>query len=193
MPDIKQAKILIMATDGFEQSELMVPQEKLSEAGATVEVAAPKSRMKSGKIYGWNEADWGKTVAVDKDLEDVNPAEYDALVLPGGQINPDKLRVEPKALEIVRAFYSSGKTVAAICHAPWLLIEAGVIKGKKCTSYHSIKTDMINAGGQWRDETVVNDQGLITSRNPGDLGAFVNKIIEEVREGVHQGRQMAAE
>ena len=193
MPDIKQAKILIMATDGFEQSELMVPQEKLSEAGATVAVAAPKSRMKSGKIYGWNESDWGKTVTVDKDLEEVNPAEYDALVLPGGQINPDKLRVEPKALEIIRAFYSSGKTVAAICHAPWLLIEAGVMKGKKCTSYHSIKTDVINAGGLWRDETVVNDQGLITSRNPGDLGAFVDKIVEEVREGVHKGRQMAAE
>ena len=187
MPDIKQAKILIMATDGFEQSELMVPQEKLSDAGATVEVAAPKSRMKSGKIYGWDKSDWGKTVSVDKDIEDVNPADYDALVLPGGQINPDKLRVEPKAIEIIRAFYSSGKAVAAICHAPWLLIEAGVIKGTKCTSYHSIKTDVINAGGLWRDETVVTDQGLITSRNPGDLDAFVTKIIEEVREGSHAG------
>ena len=193
MPDIKQARILIMATDGFEQSELMVPQEKLSDAGATVEVAAPKSRMKSGKIYGWDENDWGKTVSVDRDIEDVNPADYDALVLPGGQINPDKLRVEPKAIEIIRAFYSSGKTVAAICHAPWLLIEAGIIKGRKCTSYHSVKTDVINAGGQWRDETVVTDHGLITSRNPGDLDAFVNKIIEEVREGSHEGRRQAAE
>jgi protease I len=193
MPDIKQARILIMATDGFEQSELMVPQEKLSDAGATVEVAAPKSRMKSGKIYGWDENDWGKTVSVDKDIEDVNPADYDALVLPGGQINPDKLRVEQKAIEIIRAFYSSGKTVAAICHAPWLLIEAGIIKDKKCTSYHSIKTDVINAGGQWRDETVVTDHGLITSRNPGDLDVFVNKIIEEVREGSHAGRRQAAE
>lgn len=193
MPDIKQARILIMATDGFEESELTVPQEKLSDAGATVEVAAPKSRMKSGKIYGWDKTDWGKTVSVDKDIEDVNPADYDALVLPGGQINPDKLRVEPKALEIIRAFYSSGKTVAAICHAPWLLIEAGVIKDKACTSYHSIKTDVINAGGQWRDETVVTDHGLITSRNPGDLDAFVSKIIEEVREGSHAGRRQAAE
>ena len=124
MPDIKQAKILIMATDGFEQSELLVPQEKLSDAGATVEVAAPKSRQKSGKIYGWNESDWGKAVSVNKELEEVDPAAYDALVLPGGQINPDKLRLEPKALEI-----------AAICHAPWLLIEVDAVRGRNMTCY----------------------------------------------------------
>ncbi|SCZ09020.1 type 1 glutamine amidotransferase domain-containing protein [Microvirga guangxiensis] len=193
MPDIQQAKILIMATDGFEQSELMVPQQKLSEAGATVEVAAPKSRMKPGEIRGWDEKDWGKSVKVDKDIESIDPSAYDALVLPGGQINPDKLRMEQKAIEIIRAFYSSGKVVAAICHAPWLLIEAGIIKGKKCTSYQSIKTDVANAGGEWRDETVVTDQGLITSRNPGDLDAFVSKIIEEVREGSHKDRRHAAE
>jgi len=113
MPDIKQAKILIMATDGFEQSELMVPQEKLSNAGATIEVAAPKSRMKSGKIYGWDKSDWGKTVSVDKDIDDVNPAEYDALVLPGGQINPDKLRMEKPAVEFVKKFVATGKPVAS--------------------------------------------------------------------------------
>ncbi len=191
MPDIQQAKILIMATDGFEQSELMVPQKKLSEAGATVEVAAPKSRMKPEEIRGWNEKDWGQSVKVDKDIESVDPSAYDALVLPGGQINPDKLRTEQKAVEIIRAFYSSGKVIAAICHAPWLLIEAGIIKGKKCTSYQSIKTDVANAGGEWRDETVVTDKGLITSRNPGDLDAFVSKIIEEVREGSHKDRQAA--
>jgi protease I len=193
MPDITQAKILIMATDGFEQSELMVPLQKLKEAGAQVQVAAPTSRMKPGEIRGWDEKDWGKSVPVDKDLESVDPAAYDALVLPGGQINPDKLRVEPKAVEIVRAFTASGKVVAAICHAPWLLVEAGVIKGRKCTSYHSIKTDVINAGGQWRDETVVTDHGIVTSRNPGDLDAFVKKIIEEVREGNHGNRRQAAE
>ncbi|HZH11642.1 MAG TPA: type 1 glutamine amidotransferase domain-containing protein [Microvirga sp.] len=193
MPDIKQARILIMATDGFEQSELMVPQQKLSEAGAKVEVAAPKSRMKSDEIRGWDEKDWGRSVKVDRDIETVDPSAYDALVLPGGQINPDKLRAEPKAIEIIRAFFSSGKVVAAICHAPWLLVEAGIIKGRKCTSYHSIRTDVVNAGGQWRDETVVADQGLITSRNPGDLDAFVNKIIEEMREGSHAHRRHAAE
>ena len=169
MPDIKQAKILILATDGFEQSELLVPQEKLSDAGATVEVAAPKSRQKSGKIYGWHKADWGKTVSVDKDLEEVNVADYDALVLPGGQINPDKLRLEPKAIEIIRGFLDSGKVVAAICHAPWLLIEAEAVKGRRWTSYQSIKTDVVNAGGDWRDEAVVTDQGIITSRSPADL------------------------
>ncbi|PVE22603.1 protease [Microvirga sp. KLBC 81] len=193
MPDIQQAKILIMATDGFEQSELMVPQKKLSEAGATVEVAAPRSRMKPDEIRGWDEKDWGKSVTVDKDIETIDASAYDALVLPGGQINPDKLRVEPKAIEIIRAFYSSGKVIAAICHAPWLLVEAGIIKGKQCTSYHSIKTDVMNAGGQWRDETVVTDQGVITSRNPGDLDAFVSKIVEEIREGSHAGRRQAAE
>ncbi|WP_230531616.1 type 1 glutamine amidotransferase domain-containing protein [Microvirga roseola] len=193
MPDIAQAKILIMATDGFEQSELMVPLKKLKDAGAMVHVAAPQSRLSSGEIRGWDEKDWGQSVPVDKDIETVDPADYDALVLPGGQINPDKLRVEKKAVEILRTFYSSGKVVAAICHAPWLLVEAGLIKGKSCTSYHSIKTDVINAGGQWRDETVMVDQGLITSRNPGDLDAFVSKIVEEVREGSHANRRQAAE
>jgi len=192
MPKIKQAKILIVATDGFEQSELLVPQEKLSDAGATVEVVAPKSRQKSGKIYGWNKDDWGKSVSVDKDLDEVNVADYDALVLPGGQINPDKLRLEPKAIEIIRAFLDAGKVVAAICHAPWLLIEAGAVKGRRLTSYQSIKTDVVNAGGDWRDEAVVTDQGIITSRSPADLEPFVAKIIEEVREGLHVRRSVPA-
>src|SRR4051812_50009713 len=192
MPKIKQAKILIMATDGFEQSELLVPQEKLSDAGAAVEVAAPKSRQKSGKIYGWHKGDWGKTVSVDKDLDKVSVADYDALVLPGGQINPDKLRLEPKAIEIIRGFLDSGKVVAAICHAPWLLIEAEAVEGRRLTSYQSIKTDVVNAGGDWRDEAVVTDQGIITSRSPADLEPFVAQIIEEGQESSHAPPPAAA-
>jgi len=187
MPSIKQAKIAILATDGFEQSELTVPLEKLKAAGATVHVVS----LKSGEIKGWDETDWGQSVPVDKTLSEVSVSDYDALVLPGGQINPDKLRAEEQAVSFIRDFYNSKKTLAAICHAPWLLIEAGVIKDRDVTSFKSIKTDVVNAGGRWHDETVVTDQALITSRNPGDLDAFVAKIIEEVEEGRHEKRQAA--
>jgi len=171
---------------------LTVPQSKLSQAGAKVTVAAPQSRQSKGTIRGWDKTDWGKDVAVDTDLEQVDPSAYDALVLPGGQINPDKLRLEPKALEVIKSFLTSGKVVAAICHAPWLLIEAGAAKGRDLTSYSSIRTDVINAGGRWHDKEVVTDQGIITSRNPGDLDAFSAKIIEEIQEGGHGTRQLAA-
>ena len=192
MPDIRQAKILILATDGFEETELNVPQSKLSQSGATVTVAAPQSRQSKGTIRGWDKTDWGKDVAVDTDVEQVDPSAYDALVLPGGQINPDKLRLEPKALEVIKAFLTSGKVVAAVCHAPWLLIETGAAKGRDLTSFSSIRTDVINAGGRWHDKEVVTDQGIITSRNPGDLDAFSAKIIEEIQEGGHGTRQLAA-
>ena len=132
--------------------------------------------------------DWGHPVKVDKSLGEVSANDYDAIVLPGGQINPDYLRVNQQAIAFIKAFYAAGKVVAAVCHAPWLLIEAGIIKGHPATSYKSIKTDVINAGGQWRDEPVVADQGLITSRQPSDLEAFSAKIIEEVREGRHERR-----
>jgi protease I len=182
MPVITDAKILIMSADGFEQSELMHPLENLKKAGATVHVATPDGQS----VKGWDTDNWGKSVNADLKIADVNHDDYDALVLPGGQINPDLLRVREDAVDLVRAFVSGGKTVAAICHAPWLLIEAGVINGRDATSYPSIKTDMKNAGAVWTDAEVVVSNGIITSRNPGDLEAFVAKIIEEVEEGEHR-------
>ena len=188
MTDIQKAKILILATHGFEQSELQVPLEKLRAAGATVHVASPEK----GTILGWKEKDWGESVAVDKTLDEVRVPDYDALVLPGGQINPDLLRVNQRALSIITTFLEAGKVVAAICHAPWLLVEVGAARGRRMTSYHSIRTDVKNAGAEWVDEEVVTDKGIITSRSPKDLEAFVSKIIEEIREGSHARRGSAA-
>jgi len=182
MPKIDQARILIMATDGFEQSELIVPRDQLRAAGAKVDVASPSGQ----EIRGWDETDWGETVPADLSIDQAKLDDYDALVLPGGQINPDKLRTEPKAVELVRQFVSSGKVVAAICHGPWLLVEADALRGRKVTSFGSIRTDVANAGGNWVDQEVVVDQGIITSRSPKDLDAFVGKIVEEVQEGRHQ-------
>jgi protease I len=190
MTDITKARILILATDGFEQSELEVPQKELAARGAKVTVAAPEKTREPGKIRGWDERDWGRTVAVDLPLSQVKADDYDALVLPGGVINPDKLRGEPKAIETIKAFAASGKVIAAICHAPWLLVEADLVRGRDVTSVGSIRTDVTNAGGRWVDREVVTDEGIITSRTPKDLPAFVAKIVEEIGEGRHQ-RQAA--
>ncbi|NIZ09878.1 type 1 glutamine amidotransferase domain-containing protein [Pseudooceanicola sp. HF7] len=182
MADIAQARILIMSTNGFEQSELEVPRDKLRGTGATVHVATPDGKA----IRGWDDGNWGQEAEADLRIADVDVADYDAVVLPGGQINPDILRTFPEAVEAVKKFHNEGKVLAAICHGPWMLVEAGVVDGREVTSYPSIKTDVINAGGKWRDETVVCDRGIVTSRNPGDLEAFVEKIIEEVTEGRHK-------
>lgn len=185
--ELNGKRIAILATHGFEQSELEVPRDRLKKAGATVEIVS----LASGEIRGWDKKDWGRPVQVDRTLDQAAAAEYDAVVLPGGQINPDLLRVESKALRFIKEIFDAGKIVAAVCHAPWLLIETGIAKGRKMTSYKSIKTDVANAGAKWEDSEVVVDQGVITSRNPGDLEAFSAKIIEEVREGRHSRRSAA--
>src|SRR5215469_3289711 len=175
-------KIAILATDGFEQVELREPRKALDGAGATTVVISPKG----GVIKGWKFKEWGDTVKVDKTLDDANPNEYDALVLPGGVINPDHLRTEPKAINFVRQFISTGKPVAAICHGPWTLVEADAVRGKKVTSWPSIKTDLKNAGAHWVDQQVVQDGQFIFSRKPDDLPAFNQAVIEAVSSGVHQ-------
>ncbi|HEX3728767.1 MAG TPA: type 1 glutamine amidotransferase domain-containing protein [Opitutaceae bacterium] len=174
-------KIAILATDGFEQSELQRPREALDQAGAITEVVSPKDRA----ICGWAEEDWGEDVGVDVPLNRARAEDYDGLLLPGGVMNPDHLRMEPKAVEFVRRFFEAGKPVAAICHGPQLLIEAGVVKGRKLTSFPSLKTDLKNAGAQWIDEVVVTDHGLVTSRKPADIPQFNEKMIEEFAEGAH--------
>jgi protease I len=175
-------RVAILATDGFEQSELTEPRKALDEAGATTEVIAPKD----GKLRGWNHTDWGHEVPVDQRLEDADPKDYDALVLPGGVMNPDKLRTDPRAVAFVKSFFDAGKPVAAICHGPWTVIESGAAKGHRMTSWPSLKTDIRNAGAQWVDEEVVVDGKLVTSRKPDDLPAFNRALIELFAES-HAG------
>ena len=175
-------KIAIVATDGFEQVELTEPKKALEAAGATVDVISPKA----GEIKGWKFTDWGDRTKVDKTLDDAKPADYDGLVLPGGQINPDKLRIEPKAVAFVTEFFNSGKPIGAICHGPWMLVEADLVRGRKVTSWPSLQTDIRNAGGRWEDSEVVADHGLVTSRKPDDIPAFNRKAIEEFAQSMRR-------
>lgn len=178
---LKGRKVAVLATDGFEQSELDTPVAALREAGATVEIVSPKS----GDIQGMEHQEKGQKVAVDRVLSQAEPSDYDALVLPGGVVNPDALRLEAAAIAFVRAFAEAGKPIAAICHGPWTLIDAEAVSGRRMTSWPSLKVDLRNAGAEWVDEDVVVDRGLVTSRKPDDLPAFCAKMIEEFAEGRH--------
>jgi len=177
-------KVAILVADGFEQIELTSPREALEKAGAETEIVSPAQ----SKVKGWEETDWGKKFPVDVPLKKAKASDYDALLLPGGVMNPDKLRLEPKAIQFIREFFDEGKPVAAICHGPWTLIDAEVAEGRRLTSYPSIKRDLKNAGADWVDESVVVDNGLVTSRKPADLPAFNRKMIEEFGEGYHGRR-----
>lgn len=182
MPKLSDLTVAILTEEGFEQVELTSPREALEKAGVTVHIISPKQN----EVKAWNETDWGIRVKVDKRLTDADPEEYDALMLPGGVLNPDKLRVNREAVEFVKHFLETGKPIAAICHGPQTLIETGLLEGRKMTSYPAIKTDLINAGVEWVDEEVVTDHGLVTSRSPKDLPAFNKKMLEEFAEGVHE-------
>ena len=180
---LQGCKVAVLATDGFEQVELEAPVEALRRAGAEVEVVAPHG----GEIQGFNHHDKGRMTRVDRELAQASPDRYDAIVLPGGVINPDQLRLEPKAIDFVRAFAEAGKPIAAICHGPWTLINAKAVMGKRMTSWPSLQTDLRNAGAEWVDQEVVVDHGLVTSRKPDDLPAFCDKMIEEFAEGRRGG------
>lgn len=171
------SRVLIIATDGFEQSELTGPRDALNQAGIETVVASPEA----GEIKGWDKTDWGESVKVDATLDQIDAAEFDALVLPGGQINPDKLRLDETAVGLVKTFAEAGKPVAAICHGPWLLVEADVVRGRTVTSWPSIRTDLRNAGAAVIDKEVVVDGNLITSRKPDDIPAFSKAVIEAVQ------------
>jgi protease I len=182
MGNLSDRRVAILTEEGFEQVELTSPKAALEAAGATVHIISPRS----GKIKAWDKTNWGIEIEVDKQLSEVSPDDYDALVLPGGVLNPDKLRQNKEAVAFVSAFLDEGKPVAAICHGPQLLIETYMLGGRTLTSYPSLQTDLKNAGAHWIDQEVVVHNGLITSRTPADLDAFNKKTIEEIAEAVHQ-------
>ena len=181
--------VAVLATHGYEQSELVEPVNALKEAGASVHIVAPEA----GTIRGWNNTDWGDEVPVDRTINEAHARadEYDALILPGGVMNPDKLRMREDATAFVRTFFKAGKPVSAICHGPQILIDCGVLEGREVTSYPSIKLDLKNAGARWEDREVITDKGLTTSRTPDDLPAFIDKTLEEIAEGIHPAQKTA--
>ncbi|HEY0162195.1 MAG TPA: type 1 glutamine amidotransferase domain-containing protein [Edaphobacter sp.] len=184
---LKGRRIAILATKGVEEVELTKPKKALEDAGAEVDVIAPQSGMKNGKIRAWDMTDWGEEIPVKVVLSSAKSGDYDALHLPGGVMNPDYLRLEPQAIEFVRSFLRDGKPVAAICHAPWMLINAGGVQGRMLTSWPSLQTDLRNAGAEWVDREVVEDRGLVTSRKPDDIPAYNKTMIEFFsRETAHQ-------
>ena len=174
MKDLNALKVAILVTDGFEQIELTEPRKALDGAGAETQIVSPKSQ----RVRGWNFTDWGEEFAVDMPLDRTKPEEFDALLLPGGVMNPDSLRIEPRAVEFVKEFFDTGKPVAAICHGPWMIIEAGAARGRRIASWPSLKTDLRNADAEWMDEEVVVNSNLVTSRKPDDLPAFNREMNE---------------
>jgi deglycase len=184
---LRGKKVAILVTHGFEQVELTEPRRALQEAGAETAVVSPAE----GKVRGWNFTEWGDEIAVDVPLDVARAEDYDALHLPGGVMNPDQLRIDPRALAFVRKFFDTQKPVAVICHGPWTLIDAGVVEGRRITSWPSVRTDLVNAGAEWVDEAAVVDQGLVSSRKPDDIPQFNAKMIEEFAEGRHAGQRAA--
>ncbi len=180
-------KVAILVADGFEESELSEPKKAFEKVGAKTFIVSPKD----GEVKGWSGADWGNKFTVDIPLTKASPEDFDALLLPGGVKNPDTLRIDQDAITFIKGFVDSGKPIAAICHGPWTLIEADGVRGRKMTSWPSIRTDLENAGAEWVDEEVIVDNGLVTSRKPDDIPAFVKKAIEEISEGVHPRRDSA--
>lgn len=181
MGQLTGKRVAILTENGFEESELISPKQALENAGASVDIVSPEK----DKVKAWDHDHWSQEIKVDKELKDAKPEEYDALMIPGGVMNPDKMRQNKNCVEFAKHFMKTGKPVAAICHAPQLLIETGMLKGKKLTSYPSLQTDLKNAGADWQDKEVITDMGLVTSRSPKDLAAFNKKMIEEISEGKH--------
>lgn len=186
-PSLQGKRVAAVVADGFEQVELTEPKKALEEAGARVDVVS----LNPGHVKGWQHDHWGDPVKVDVPIQQAQAQQYDALLLPGGVMSPDKLRRDPRVLRFVTDFFEQGKPVAAICHGPWTLIDAGVARGRHLTSYHSLQSDLKNAGAFWVDQPVVTDRGLVTSRQPSDIPAFNQKMLEEIAEGIHASQREA--